>query len=184
MTTSLKIKVIKKPKVKVKSLVKFPANVRGDGFLTVTKANGSYTFGVDYSLLGTGPVDDVTQTIVAVYDQISQSYKGTSISSIITGASLLDQHVISAGPVTVLTNARTVRVDQASGAAITLNMPAAADMISDEITIADWKGDASTHNITIVPNGSEKIQGQSSWTIAADNGSIRLQPVGGVGFVI
>jgi hypothetical protein len=80
-------------------------------------------------------------------------------------------------------NVGTVRVDQTVGAAITLNLPAAANKTCP-VLIADWKGDAGTNNITIVPNGTEKIQGRSSWTIAGDTGSVFLRPITGVGYAI
>lgn len=183
MTESIRLRVAT-PSLKLKSALVLPASLDGDNFIDVSQVGGNYTVKADYALLDQGVISDTTQTIIAVYDEVSQSYKGVSIASIYIGPSLVDQHVTEAGPVTVLTNASTVRIDQTVGAAVTLNLPAAASMVAPDFTIADWKGDAGTNNITIVPNGTEKIQGRSSWTLAADNASIQLRPVGGVGFVI
>ncbi len=93
------------------------------------------------------------------------------------------QTITSAGPVTVSAGADVVRVNQTVGASITLNLPAAASK-TNPVLIADWKFDAGTNNITIVPNGSEKIQNQSSWVIAGNGGSVFLRPISGVGYVL
>jgi hypothetical protein len=95
----------------------------------------------------------------------------------------VDQNITAAGPATVANNSSVVRVNQTVGAPITLNLPAASSK-SCPVLIADWKGDAGTNNITITPNGAEKIQGLSNWTIAADNASIFLRPIAGVGYAI
>jgi len=95
----------------------------------------------------------------------------------------VDQNITAAGPATVANNSSVVRVNQTVGAPITLNLPAAASK-SCPVLIADWKGDAGTNNITITPNGSEKIQGLSNWTIAGDNGSVFLRPIAGVGYAL
>lgn len=95
----------------------------------------------------------------------------------------VDQNITSAGPVSVANNSSVVRVNQTVGAAITLNLPAAASK-SCPVLIADWKGDAGTNNITITPNGTEKIQGLSNWTIAGNNASVFLRPIPGVGYAI
>ncbi len=43
MSPIIKIKVLPKPQIRGKMDVKFPANVLVTNFLTVTKANGTYT---------------------------------------------------------------------------------------------------------------------------------------------
>jgi hypothetical protein len=95
----------------------------------------------------------------------------------------VDQNITAAGPATIANNSSVVRVNQTVGAPITLNLPAASSK-SCPVLIADWKGDAGTNNITITPNGAEKIQGLSNWTIAGDNGSVFLRPIAGVGYAL
>lgn len=185
MTTALlKIKVAKKSTVKGKMDVRFPANVTVENFLTVLRANGTYTFGVDYTLLTPGPVADPTTAMVAVLDQSAGVYKIVSLSSLIASASQIEQHITAAGPVAVLANAGIVRVDQAVGAAITLTMPLASAKTCP-VLIGDWKGDAGTNNITINLSGADKFPGGlTSWTIGADTGSIFLRPIVGVGYAL
>lgn len=94
-----------------------------------------------------------------------------------------EQEITSGATATVDDGAAIVRVNKTVGSATTLTMPLAANKTCDAL-ICDWKNDAATNNITINPSGSEKIQGLSSWTIAADGGSIYLRRIPGVGYAI
>jgi hypothetical protein len=93
------------------------------------------------------------------------------------------QNFIGTGSITVATTDGTVAVNKTVGAPTTVMLPAAAAKIGP-VLITDLKGDAGTNNITIVPNGTEKIQGQSTYTIGSDGGSLFLRPIPGVGYVI
>lgn len=185
MTTPLlKIKVLPKPIIKGKMDVRFPAKVRAENFLTIDKANGVYTFDVDYTLLNQDAIVDPTTTIVAVFDETAGIFKQTTLSALISSAAQIEQHVTSAGPVNILPNAGIVRVDQTVGAAITLNMPLASAKTSP-VLICDWKGDAGTNPITIALSGSDTFPGGlTTWTIDGDNGSVFLRPIAGVGYAI
>lgn len=136
-----------------------------------------------------GPAWDASHTVTGLenIDNTSDANKPVSTatqSALDAKVSIgVDQHITAAGPVAVANNSGIVRVDQTVGAAMTLTMGLAAAKTCP-VLIADWKGDAGTNNITINPSGSEKIQGLSSWTIAADNGSIFLRPIAGVGYAI
>lgn len=59
-TPTLKIKVTPTPKIKGKMDVRFPANVTGEGGISVIKENGNYVISPDASLLGdvVGPSDN------------------------------------------------------------------------------------------------------------------------------
>jgi hypothetical protein len=99
-------------------------------------------------------------------------------------ASTEDQEVISGASVDVGINARTVRVNKTVGSATTLVMPLSTNKDGD-VLISDWKDDAATNNITIVLSGSDVFPGGlTTWTIAANSGSIRLDPIPGVGYAI
>lgn len=182
MSQSLRLKITR-PSLRLKVATRIPAQLVANNFLTITKANGVYTFNVDYTLLGPGPIQDPTTAMIALLDVTAGTYKEVSLSSLLSSSLQIEQHITAAGPVTVNANTGIVRVDQTVGASITINLPAAASKTCP-VLIADWKGDAGTNNITISPNGSEKIQGQSSWVIAADTGSVFLRPISGVGYVI
>jgi hypothetical protein len=153
----IKIKVFPKPVLKGKMDVRFPANVVATNYITLTKIGGTYTFGINYAALSA----DLLVTALPV-----------------------DQNITGAGPVAVNANSGTVRVNQTVGAAMTLVMPLASVKTSP-VLISDWKGDAGTNNITITLTGSDKFPGNlTSWTIAADGGSVFLRPIGGVGYVL
>lgn len=155
----LKIKVLAKPVIKGKMDVRFPGSVVVESPILLDKTGGNFTFSMDINALA------------------------AMLVSIFQPNELFDQHITAAGPVAILANAGIARVDQAAGAAITLNLPPAASKTCS-VLICDWKGDAGTNNITINPSGSEKIQGLSSWTIAGDTGSVFLRPITGVGYAI
>jgi hypothetical protein len=180
----LKIKALQRPVIKGKMDVRFPANIVTDAFLKVTRANGTYTFEPDYTILSDEAIIDPAQTLIAVFDEGAGIFKQISLSGLIATATQIDQHITVAGPVSVLPNAGIVRVDQAVGAAITLDMPLSAAKTCP-VLISDWKGDAGTNNITINLTGSDKFPGNlTSWTIAADTGSVFLRPIAGVGYAL
>lgn len=180
----LKIKVLARPVLKGKMDVRFPANVDTDAFLTVVKANGTYTFGANYTLLDPSPVSDPTTAIVAVYDQTSQSWKVGSLSSLIASTAQIVQTFTAGGTEAINANTGIALVNQTVGAAKTLTMPLSTAKTCP-VLISDFKGDAGTNNITINLTGSDKFPGNlTSWTIAGDTGSVFLRPVSGVGYAL
>lgn len=180
----LKIRVLQRPLLKGKMDVRWPARVEADNFLTVTKANGIITLDVDYTLLAQASLVDPTTAMVAFLDQTDGIYKATNFAALLASASSLEQHITAAGPVDILDNTTIVRVDQAVGAAITLNMGDSSTKVGS-VKIVDWKGDAGTNNITINCTGTDEFQGGlTSWTIAGDCGSVVLSPSPGVGYAI
>lgn len=157
----IKIKVLPKPVLKGKMDVRFPARVVAQSPILLNNSNGTYTFSLD--------VNTLASTFVTFFEPIH---------------SYINQEITAGASAAVATNAKTVRVNKTVGSATTIQMPLAVTMLPEFILVADWKGDAGTNNITILPSGTEKIQGLSSWVIAADNGSICLRPIPGVGFAI
>lgn len=161
MTTPiLKIKVLAKPVIKGKMDVRFPARVQAISPVLIDSTGGVFTFSLDMNV--------ILAAIAANYEPIHGH---------------VDQNITSGASAVVQTNAETVRVNKTVGSATTIVMPPANTM-QFPVLIVDWKGDAGTNNITIMPSATEKIQGLSSWTIAADNGSVFLKPIPGVGFAI
>lgn len=174
---------IASPALKLKTSLRLPAAIVGKTFITESQANGVYSIGADYTALDPTAIIDPSATLMAIYDANSKSFKAASLSTLLAEAGQIVQDITAAGAVAISNNAGIALVEQAVGAPITLNLPAAASKTCP-VLIADWKGDAGTNNITIVPNGAEKIQGKAQWTIAADTGSIFLRPVAGRGYVI
>ncbi|WP_456624360.1 MULTISPECIES: hypothetical protein [unclassified Bradyrhizobium] len=153
----LRLKILPKPVIKGKMDVRFPGRVTTTSPILLDKTGGNFTFSMD---------------IDALAEMLGPYFQPNELS---------DQHITAAGPVEIDANAGIVRVDQTAGAAITLNLPLAASKTCP-VLVCDWRGDAGTNNIMILPSGSETIQGRSSWKIAGDTGSIFLRPIPGVGY--
>lgn len=156
---TIRLKVRRTSVVRAKALIRFPAALTAQLPLLIDTTGGNR---------------DITLSLDSLIEMLQgtfQPYEGA------------EQHITAAGPVAIGNGIGIVRVNQTVGAAITLNLPLAAAKTCP-VLIADWKNDAGTNNITISPSGSEKIQGQSSWVIAGDGGSVFLRPVPGVGYVL
>lgn len=164
--------------------VRFPANVAPAAFLTVAKASGTYTFGADYTLLDPTAILDPSTALVAVFDQTSRSWKVGTLSALLASTSQIIQTFTAGGTEAINANTGVALVNQTVGAAKTLTMPLSSAKTCP-VLISDWKGDAGTNNITINLTGSDKFPGAlTSWTIAADTGSVFLRPIPGVGYAL
>lgn len=75
---------LSRPALKVKVTTRIPAQFVTENFLTITKANGVYTLGTDYTVLTPGPVTDPTTAYFAILDQTSGIYRYVSMSSVFT----------------------------------------------------------------------------------------------------
>lgn len=94
--SSIKVKVIRRPIVKLKVLPRFPANAVGANFIVITRANGTYTFDVDYTVLPPGPISDPTTAMVAVQDLTAGVYKYVALSSLLVSGLDADLQAIAA----------------------------------------------------------------------------------------
>lgn len=95
-TPVLKIKVLPKPVIRGKMDVQFPAKVETEEFLTVARANGTYTFGADFSVLTPGPVSNPETAFVAIEDQTAGIYRTVSLASLLTSGLDADLQAIAA----------------------------------------------------------------------------------------
>ena len=101
-------------------------------------------------------------TTAFVTSAVNQNYTATIVNS--------DQNILS--------NTSDLYVIDVSAAAVSLTLPAiTASPNKGIITISDYKGNASTNNITIIPNGSDKIFGASSYIINSDYTTITLMAI-------
>lgn len=183
-TATLKIKVFQRPVIKGKMDVRFPANIAVEKFLKVFRANGGYTFDIDYTLLDASAFSNPATTYVAVLDAAAGIYKITTLSALIAGASQIVQTFTAGGTEAVNPNTGIALVNQAVGAPKTLTMPLASAKTCP-VLISDFKMDAGTNNITVNLTGADKFPGNlTSWTIAADAGSIFLRPIPGIGYAL
>lgn len=93
--------------------------------------------------------------------------------------------LVTTGNYTVVAEAAVV-VNKTVGAATTITLPPsqAAGSPLREVIVQDAKGDAGTNNITIVPAGSDTINGGSSYAIAANYGRVSIMDCGGGNWVV
>lgn len=106
-----------------------------------------------------------------------------ALEDIATSPQAIVETPVSASPHTVVAGENFLAVDT-SGGAITINLQAALARSGVPLVVKDVSGNASTNNITIVPNGVETIEGLSSLTLNVDFGGVKLSPKSGVGYRI
>lgn len=105
--------------------------------------------------------------IASALTQVGQS--SLSIPTIVTGA----------GPFTISADESLFVMNKGSPSASAIALPAVALREGRPLVIKDWRGNAG--DITITPNGSETIEGLSSWLLSSGGspgtgGSIKLLP--------
>ena len=93
---------------------------------------------------------------------------------------------VTATPITVTAADQIILVDTVTiNAAVSVVLPAASTMTGlRPVTIKDLTGGAGAHNITITPNGSEKIDGLSSIKISGNYGAFTIKPITTGGWAI
>lgn len=172
--------------LKLRLMTKFPALVQAAVGLAVQRAGRTYTFLMDWLSVGVVEgIPDLTSRYLLVVSgtgTADQLYERIALSTFLSGGGA--QVITSGGTQNIAANATLVIVDQTVGAAITLNLPPAATKIG-AVKIVDWKGDAGTNNITVVPDGSETFNGgATSWVIGADGGSAVFHPYSTEGYAV
>jgi hypothetical protein len=72
-----------KPKISVKSLAKFPVRVTASDGVGVTKANGVYTFTLDYASLESNvAISDGSEWVTAIYNSATQDYEKITVDGL------------------------------------------------------------------------------------------------------
>jgi hypothetical protein len=172
-------------KLKIRTLPRFLSSIFAGTGTAIRKDGLATYFDLDYSLLSelTSSLDPAN-SLVAVYNKSSRVWNTTTLATILSAAQTT-QIVTSGATVNAAAADGLIIINKTVGSATTVNVPASASKIG-KLKIVDWKGDAGTNNITIVPNGTEKFNGNlSSWVIAADGGSVILDPIStGLGYGI
>lgn len=169
-------------KLKLRSRVKFFAALFAGSGTAVRKDGLASYVDLDYLSLNEALTFRPADSIVAIYHPSSGLWEKISLSTLQNAGQTTIVKTTS-GDVNAAAADGVIVLNKASGAATNVNLPLAANKIGP-VLVTDLKGDAGTNNITIVPTSPETIQGQATWTIAANNGSVFLRPVPGIGYVI
>lgn len=155
MSQSYRLK-ISRTALKLKVAARIPAQLAVENFLTITRANGVYTFGVDYTVLSPGPITDPTKAYIAIDDQTAGIYRTVSLSSLLTSGLDADLQAIAALTGTGI----LARTADGTWALRTLTAPAAG------ITITNPAGVAGNPTL-VLANDLAAVEGLASNGMAA-----------------
>jgi hypothetical protein len=185
MTTAIKVKVVRRPVLKLKVLPRIPANLVGDAGIVVVKNGVTYTVKPDYSNLVELLSVDPTQEQILVYNPISGVWNKVSLATLINNAGTSVRVVAEAGTITVGANTRVLIMNRtADESPSNIILPVAASKIGD-LKVVDWKGNSGTFPHTVALSGSDKFNGGlSTWKLWADGASINLTPLSGLGYSV
>jgi hypothetical protein len=173
---------LQRASLKLRVNTRIPAQFTdGDG-ISITKANGVYTVGLDYTGMDEITAFDAGEKLFAVYDRTTGIWNSVSLASLISSGQTYQ--VITTGDCTVADTDGLIIINKTVGAATGVTLPASATKVG-KFKIVDFKADSGTNNITISADGSEKFNGNlSTWVISGDGGSVVLDPIPGVGYAV
>lgn len=100
------------------------------------------------------------------------------------GSTIIQRVITAAGAVTVTSTDNQILINKTTPATTTINLPAASTRSNLPLVIKDMAGNCATFTITIVPNGSENIEGAATLTMTINKQSFTLVPVASVGWEI
>jgi hypothetical protein len=170
--------------IQLKVLPKFPSNVLAASFLTLTKANGIWTVGVDYSKIAPIGLFDPSVEKFPVFNSLDGSYALISLASLIN-ASQTTRVITAPGDVAVAVTDGLIILNKTVSQTTNVNLPASALKIG-KVKIVDWKGDSASFPITVNCAGSDKLNGNlASWIISANGASAVFDPINtGIGYSV
>ena len=153
--------------IRVNVRAPFPTQVASTSFITVSKANGIWTIAPNYLNLAENPGLTATQ-VFALQDTVTGLWSYMSAQLLIASALSNYRTVTTVGVVNFLATDTILLLKKSSSGASTVNLPLAASRGGVPVTVKDLTGDANTNNITLVPAGSDTIDGFSAAAAAAN----------------
>jgi hypothetical protein len=117
----------------------------------------------------TGGVFTFSMDINALVETLNQFFDQTLI--------FFTKTVTAAGTYNVVASDNVVLINKTVPAANSVQLPNAVSRSGLPVTVKDLKGDAATNNITVLPSGSETIDGLASLRINSNYGGYQLLPV-------
>ena len=171
--------------IRVNAYVPFPSLVTGTGPVTITKVNGIWTVGFSFSGIGQQvpqPSAYATDLLLG-YDIIAKSYFTISLATLAAAGVAVPVFDTLAGTYNV-TGETILLINKAVPAAHNIQLPTAASRVGVPIVIKDYAGNAASNVATILPNGSELIDGLASLPINSNYGGFKLVPISTGGWYI
>jgi hypothetical protein len=171
-TQTYRLKISRVNSLKLKVLPKFPADVRVENFLTLTKENGVYSFGADFSKLTPGPVSDPATSYVAIEDKSAGIYREVSLAEL--GVSDATQAALDL-------KANTADLGTAAAADTTDFATAAQGATADSavqpgdlggLALKDKANVPGDLNVTGTPDGSKFLRDDGSWQSIPGGGDL------------
>jgi hypothetical protein len=182
MTVSLKVKVVRRPTLKVKVLPHIPSALVGGTAIGIVKDGTVYTISPDYTSVGELQFFDPTREQVLVYNPIAGSFNVISLATLTNNATTTVKVITSGATYAADPNDRLIAVNKTVGGAITITLPLALAKVGP-VRVSDFKGDANTNNITVNLSGSDTFPGGlTSWKITGRGASVLFTPIPGIGY--
>lgn len=175
------------PQVKISPQLPFPTLTIGAAGIKVTKLNGVWTIRLDYTALAqlTPPTSDYPNTLIMSYNTTSKIYSTISLTLLQAAAQAVSPTFVTvAGTYAALSTDTDILINKTVPAANSVQLQASAARNGIPLFIKDYPGNAATNNITILPNGTEKIDGLSLLLINANYGGFLLVPLAVGGWYI
>jgi hypothetical protein len=172
--------------LRLKVSPRFPAQLIGHG-VDVVKQNGNYLLSLDYSdypvqsVLPTSPY-----TYVLAWDAPTNQYVCIPLHLLTTSViAYTEQDIVAGTTVNVAVTDAMIKINKTVGSPTTVILPVSSAKFGP-VKIVDWKGDASTNNITVQVSASDKFNaGATSWVIDSDGASLVFTPLqDGSGYAI
>jgi hypothetical protein len=163
------------PALRVRIVPRHPARIQGTDGVGVVRTGGVVTIRQDWSGIapGVGPFDQ------QAYEMLGRDAATGQLIRLPLSASraAATRRITAAGDVTVLPTDGVILINKTVAEPTSVNLlPSASGYV---ISIKDEGEDASSYPITLVPDGSDLIDGQASYEIGINGGAVNLQPVVG-----
>jgi len=160
--------------IRVLSKVNFPTQVYGSGFVQVTKANGRWTIGSDFSSLAPllSPFDPTVWNM-PLENFTTKQFASLSLFALLAATENVYREVTAAGPVTIGAADVGILLNKTVGAQTDIDLPTSASRNGVPVWVKDYKGDSNVNNVRFVMAGAETVDGFNQ--AAADaNGRSKL----------
>lgn len=156
--------------------VPFPSQVTGNAPIGVGKLSGIWTISLNVDALGAVvPLASQYGTdYLLLWDSVAKTYSKVALSSLGVGGARA-QRSVTASPIVVAATDQILNVNINAGAP-TCALPASASRNGVPLTFKDVGGQFAAHNLTITPNGTEKIDGLSSLVLNTNYQGVTLNP--------